>query len=79
VLADGPAPDLQGPVPYRLGRPAGERSLDAPLRHALLTDLVVASPTAGLGGRVLRWAGCLLAAGLVASGVMLAVDGVLDV
>jgi small neutral amino acid transporter SnatA (MarC family) len=46
---------------------------------ALLTGLVVACPTEGPGGRVLRWAGRLLAAGLVAAGVMLAVDGVLDV
>jgi small neutral amino acid transporter SnatA (MarC family) len=46
---------------------------------ALLTGLVVAWPTAGPAGRVLRWAGRLLAAGLVASGVMLAADGVLDV
>jgi small neutral amino acid transporter SnatA (MarC family) len=46
---------------------------------ALLTGLVAAWPTAGPEGRVLRWAGRLLAAGLVASGVMLAVDGVLDV
>ncbi len=46
---------------------------------ALLTGLVVASPTEGPGGRVLRWAGLLLAAGLVACGVILAVDGVLDV
>jgi small neutral amino acid transporter SnatA (MarC family) len=46
---------------------------------ALLTGLVVASPTEGPGGRVLRWAGRVLAAGLVASGVVLAIDGVLDV
>ena len=46
---------------------------------ALLTGLVFASPTDGPGGRVLRWAGRLLAAGLVACGVLLTVDGVLDV
>jgi small neutral amino acid transporter SnatA (MarC family) len=46
---------------------------------ALLTGLAVAWPTDGPGGRVLRWAGRLLAAGLVASGVLLAVDGILDV
>jgi small neutral amino acid transporter SnatA (MarC family) len=46
---------------------------------ALLTGLVVACPTEGPEGRVLRWAGRLLAAGLVACGVLLAVDGVLDV
>jgi small neutral amino acid transporter SnatA (MarC family) len=46
---------------------------------ALLIGLVVACPTYGPEGRVLRWAGRLLAAGLVASGVLLAVDGILDV
>jgi small neutral amino acid transporter SnatA (MarC family) len=46
---------------------------------ALLTGLVVARPTEGPEGRVLRWAGRLLAAALVASGILLAVDGVLDV
>jgi small neutral amino acid transporter SnatA (MarC family) len=46
---------------------------------ALLTGLVGVCPTEGPEGRVLRWAGRLLAAGLVASGVLLAVDGVLDV
>jgi len=43
------------------------------------TGLVAASPTEGPGGRVLRWGGRLLAAGLIAGGVLLAVDGVLDV
>jgi small neutral amino acid transporter SnatA (MarC family) len=46
---------------------------------ALLVVLVAWSPTEGPGGRVLRWAGRLLGAGLVACGVVLAVDGVLDV
>jgi small neutral amino acid transporter SnatA (MarC family) len=46
---------------------------------ALLTALAVACPTEGPGGRVLRWAARLLAAGLVACGVLLGVDGVLDV
>jgi small neutral amino acid transporter SnatA (MarC family) len=46
---------------------------------ALLIGLVLVCPTEGPEGRVLRWAGRLLAAGLVASGVLLAVDGVLDV
>jgi small neutral amino acid transporter SnatA (MarC family) len=46
---------------------------------ALLTGLMVAWPTEGPGGRVLRWAGRVLAAGLVASGVVLAIDGILDV
>jgi small neutral amino acid transporter SnatA (MarC family) len=46
---------------------------------ALLTGLAAACPTEGPGGRVLRWAGRLLAAALVACGVVLAVDGILDV
>jgi small neutral amino acid transporter SnatA (MarC family) len=46
---------------------------------ALATGLAAGYPTEGPGGRVLRWAGRLLAAGLVASGVLLAIDGVLDV
>jgi small neutral amino acid transporter SnatA (MarC family) len=46
---------------------------------ALLTALTAGCPTEGTGGRLLRWAGRLLAALLVACGVVLAVDGVLDV
>ena len=46
---------------------------------ALATGLAAGYPTEGPGGRVLRWAGRLLAAGLVASGVLLAIDGILDV
>jgi small neutral amino acid transporter SnatA (MarC family) len=47
---------------------------------ALLTGLAAARwPTEGSPGRVLRWAGRLLAAGLVACGVVLVVDGVLAV
>jgi small neutral amino acid transporter SnatA (MarC family) len=46
---------------------------------ALLTGLAVGSPTEGPGGRGLRWASRLLAAALVACGVIVAVDGVLDV
>jgi small neutral amino acid transporter SnatA (MarC family) len=46
---------------------------------ALLTALVAWCPTDGPAGRVLRWAGRLLAAGLVACGVILAIDGILDV
>jgi len=46
---------------------------------ALLTGLAAGWPTEGPGGRVLRWAGRLLAAALVACGAILAVDGVLDV
>jgi small neutral amino acid transporter SnatA (MarC family) len=45
----------------------------------LLIGLVAGSPTDGAGGRVLRWTGRLLAAALVAGGVILTVDGVLDV
>ena len=46
---------------------------------ALLTALVARWPAQAPGHRVLRWAGRLLAAGLVACGVILAIDGVLDV
>jgi small neutral amino acid transporter SnatA (MarC family) len=46
---------------------------------ALMTALAVRCPTDGPGGRVLRWAARLLAAGLVASGVLLTIDGILDV
>jgi small neutral amino acid transporter SnatA (MarC family) len=46
---------------------------------ALLAGLTAWLPTEGPGRRVLRWAGRLLAAALVACGVILAVDGVLDV
>jgi small neutral amino acid transporter SnatA (MarC family) len=46
---------------------------------ALLAGLAAVWPIEGPGGRVLRWEGRLLAAALVACGVILAVDGVLDV
>jgi small neutral amino acid transporter SnatA (MarC family) len=46
---------------------------------ALLTALAARCPTEASGGRVLRWAGRLLAVTLVACGVVLTVDGVLDV
>jgi small neutral amino acid transporter SnatA (MarC family) len=46
---------------------------------ALLTGLAAGWPAEGPGGRVLGWAGRLAAAALVACGVILAVDGVLDV
>ena len=46
---------------------------------AALACLVATAPTEGPRGRVVRWAGRLLAAGLVACGVLLAIDGVLDV
>jgi small neutral amino acid transporter SnatA (MarC family) len=46
---------------------------------AVLVALAAASPTDGANGRVLRWAGRLAAAGLVACAVALTVDGILDV
>jgi small neutral amino acid transporter SnatA (MarC family) len=46
---------------------------------ALLTALVTAWPADGPKARTLKWAARLLAAGLVACGVILTVDGVLDV
>jgi small neutral amino acid transporter SnatA (MarC family) len=46
---------------------------------ALLTGLAARWPIDGPPGRVLRWAARLLAAGLVACGVILTIDGVLDV
>jgi small neutral amino acid transporter SnatA (MarC family) len=46
---------------------------------AALTALTARSSTEGASGRVLRWAARLLAACLVACGVVLAIDGVLDV
>ncbi len=46
---------------------------------ALLAGLVAITSGEGPAGRLLRWAGRLLAAGLVACGVVLGIDGVLDV
>jgi small neutral amino acid transporter SnatA (MarC family) len=46
---------------------------------AILTGLAAAWPTEGPRARVLRWAGRLTGAALVACGVVLAIDGVLDV
>jgi small neutral amino acid transporter SnatA (MarC family) len=46
---------------------------------ALTTALAAGSPTDGPGGRVLHWAARLMAAGLVACGVVLVIDGVLSV
>jgi small neutral amino acid transporter SnatA (MarC family) len=46
---------------------------------ALLTGVAAWGPTEGPGGRVLRWASRTAAAVLVACGVILTVDGVLDV
>ena len=46
---------------------------------AALTALSARCSTEEASGRVLRWAGRLLAAGLVACGVLLTIDGVLDV
>jgi small neutral amino acid transporter SnatA (MarC family) len=45
----------------------------------LMTALTAWWPTDGPGGRALGWAGRLLAAGLIACGVILTIDGVLDV
>jgi small neutral amino acid transporter SnatA (MarC family) len=46
---------------------------------ALLTGLTAARTPEGPRGRALRWAARLLGAGLVACGVLLTIDGVLDV
>jgi small neutral amino acid transporter SnatA (MarC family) len=46
---------------------------------ALLVGVVAAVPTEGPRGRVLRWASRLLAAALVAGGVLLTVDGAMAV
>ena len=43
---------------------------------ALLTGLAARCPADGPGGRALRWAARVLAAGLVAAGVLLAIDGI---
>jgi hypothetical protein len=49
------------------------------LALALLAGLGFASPMDGRRGRALRWAARLLAAGLVACGIVLGIDGVFDV
>jgi small neutral amino acid transporter SnatA (MarC family) len=46
---------------------------------ALLTGLTAGCPTDGAAGRAIRWASGLLAAGLVACGIVLTIEGVLDV
>ena len=46
---------------------------------ALLTGMVAAWPIEGPTGRALKWLGRLLAAALIACGIVLAVDGVLSV
>ena len=46
---------------------------------ALLTGLAARRPADGPGGSALRWAGRVLAAGLVAAGVLLGIDGILAV
>ncbi len=46
---------------------------------ALLVGLVAAAPGEGTGARVLRWVARLLAAALVAGGVILTLDGIMDV
>jgi len=45
----------------------------------LLTVLAVRWPADGARRRALRWGGRLLAAGLVACGVLLVIDGIFDV
>ena len=66
-----------------LGAGADERVLASVramlLGVALLTVLAALWPTEGPRGRALMWAGRLLAAGLVACGVILVVDGILAV
>jgi small neutral amino acid transporter SnatA (MarC family) len=66
-----------------LGAGADERVLASVramlLGVALLTIIAALWPTEGPRGRALRWAGRLLAAGLVACGVILAIDGILAV
>jgi small neutral amino acid transporter SnatA (MarC family) len=46
---------------------------------AVLVGLTAQAPVDGPGGRPLRWAARLLGAGLIACGVLLTIDGVLDV
>jgi hypothetical protein len=46
---------------------------------ALVVGLTAISPTEGSRARALRWTGRLLAAALLACGVVLAIAGVLDV
>jgi threonine/homoserine/homoserine lactone efflux protein len=46
---------------------------------ALLTGLTAARATEGPRGRALRWVARLLGAALVACGVLLTIDGVVDV
>ncbi len=46
---------------------------------ALLAGLVAIGPAEGTSGRTLRWASRLLAAALVAGGVVLTIDGIMDV
>jgi small neutral amino acid transporter SnatA (MarC family) len=46
---------------------------------ALMTALVSRVPTEGPGGRALRWAGRVVAAGLVVAGVLVGIDGVMAV
>jgi small neutral amino acid transporter SnatA (MarC family) len=45
----------------------------------VLAALADRAPPSGAGGRALRWAGRLLAAGLVAAGVVLGIDGIFAV
>jgi small neutral amino acid transporter SnatA (MarC family) len=70
-------------VVLALGAGADERVLASVramlLAIALLTVLAALWPTDGAQGRALSWASRLLAAGLVACGVILAIDGILAV
>ena len=60
-------------------RGAGTGAVAMAIAVALLAGLVAWCPTEGPGGHVLRWASRLLGTALVAGGVILTVDGVLDV
>jgi small neutral amino acid transporter SnatA (MarC family) len=66
-----------------LGAGADDRVLVSVLTMAvavtLMTGLAVRGSPDDVGGRVLHWASRLLAAGLMACGILLAIDGVLDV
>ena len=46
---------------------------------AALAGLVAANPTQGSAARILRWGARLLAAALIAGGIVLSIDGIMDV
>ena len=60
-------------------RGVGATALAMAIAIAILTALVAAGPAEGTRGRTLRWTARVLGAALVAGGVLLALDGVLDV